>query len=157
MVALVQDQRNALRGFILRLLPPRLIMAVGMDGARPGFIGEPDQFGAGASAPQDQRSPQCCKVFAKRCETVVQPPALRCAEPLIARCLVVENVDRDDRPAFQRCGKGGMIVKAQILPEPNQLRRHLHLQENTGPALNGREESRTRISATQHNQPVWGC
>lgn len=86
----------------------------------------------------------------------MQPPTLRRAETLIARCFVIENVNRNDRSAFQCRRKSWMVVKAQILPIPNQLRRHYHLQENTGPALFGRKDSRTRISATQRNHPFGG-
>ena len=97
---------------------------MGMDGVRPGFFGEPGKFDAGASAPQDQRGTERGEMFAKRCQTVVQPPALRRAEALSAWGLVIENVNRKDGPAFRCSREGRMIVKAQVLSEPNQLRCH---------------------------------
>ena len=48
----------------------------------------------------------------------MQPPPLRAADPPFARRIVVEDVDRNDRSRMGSGGEGGLVVQAQVLPQP---------------------------------------
>jgi hypothetical protein len=65
------------------------------------------------------------QVLCKRRERVMQPPARGTTQFPCARADVIQNEDRDDRPRSGSRSKGGLIVQAQVLPEPNDNGRHI--------------------------------
>ena len=58
------------------------------------------------------------QALGQRIEAVMKPPPLRGADPPFARRIVVQDVDRNDRPRMGSGGEGGLVVQAQVLPQP---------------------------------------
>ena len=73
------------------------------------------------SASQHQCTATCSKITAQCRQTVVQPPALRRTHAPMARSFVIEDEQRDDRPRPRRSGQCGMIGKAQVIAEPDEM------------------------------------
>jgi hypothetical protein len=112
----VQDQLVAQRR--LGLAPPWLVMPRGVDGVRAGLLAQLAEHAYRIAASQDQPAVLGFQALGQCSETVMQPPPLRPADPPFARRIVVQNVDRNDRPRMGSGGEGGLVVQAQVLPQP---------------------------------------
>ncbi len=117
----MQLQAKLILHLPLRLAPPWLVMADGMDCARAHFFRQLRKNLARLAAAQDQAGVVTPKVVRQSFKRMVQPPTARPAHRVIARCLVVEDIDRDDRPRLCSGGEGRVIAQAQIAPQPDDL------------------------------------
>jgi hypothetical protein len=79
--------------------------------------------GRGRPAAQDERRSKACQFAGERGKGMVQPPALGAAERAGSVLRRLADIEWDDRsPGLCRCGKGGVIVDAQVLAEPDDDR-----------------------------------
>ena len=105
---------------LFRIAPPGLIMMQGMDPARAGFARELRQHVIALAPPQDQARSLVPQRRVQPRQAVVQPPALCAAHGPFARRLIVQHIDRDDRPFGGGGRQSGLVGKAKILAEPEQ-------------------------------------
>jgi hypothetical protein len=105
---------------ILRIAPPALVMMQGMDTAGSDFARELSQFRIAASAPEDQPAATFGERPVEAGKAVVKPPAACAAHAAIARCLIVQYENGNDRP-ISHCGiECRLVGQAQVMPEPEK-------------------------------------
>ncbi len=84
---------------------------------------------------------------------MMQPPTLRCAHSEIAWRFVIQNENGNDMRMINGSREGRVVMKAQILSEPQKMCRHVPPSGKMR-ARPREEGSQTRISATLHNRSI---
>jgi len=100
----------------------RILVAYdGSDDARRAYLLRKLRYlGGGAAPPKHQRHAIRGQRVRQGFQAMMQPPALRTADPPVARILIVENVAADDWPFAGRCSQSSLIGETQILSKPNE-------------------------------------
>ena len=106
----MQRQRIAQRR--VRRFPPWLIRTHRMDMRCTGLGHQRLEFGDRIAPPQDERHPALAKAVGQRCQTMMQPPVLRRAR------MLVEHINRDNRPLGSRRIQRSIVGKAKVLAKP---------------------------------------
>jgi len=82
------------------------------------FLGQFGKFLIAFPASKDQPRSLVAQSAIERIEAVVQPPARGGPHPAMLRCFVVQDIDRDDRPALYRSGQRRLVGKPEIPAKP---------------------------------------
>ena len=124
----VQTERGAfgqrlLHGLLLRARPGLGHLA-GVDRRGADRLDQLRDDRGGTAAAQHQRGTGLGEACGERLEAMVQPPSMRPAHGPGAGSLVVEHVDRQDRPGRGRRDQRRVVSEAQVLAEPDDRAIH---------------------------------
>ncbi|MCY1172832.1 hypothetical protein D9M73_129760 [compost metagenome] len=117
-VAAMTDEIEPLRHRTLGIAPPRLEMADAMHPGRAGFGGEFGERRVAPTPPQNQSRSRRAQIGIEAGKAMVQPPARRTAHRIMFGRLVIEDIQRHDRPLPDRSGKRWLVGQTQVTAQP---------------------------------------
>ena len=126
----MQHQFQPLGQLRLGRLVPGLVVADRMDPGGAGLGRELQELPGARPAAQHQRAAALAQAGVQRGQAVMEPPALRPADPPRPRPFVIQHIDRDDGSFGDSRKQRRMIADPQVLTQPEQSRWHgcdLHL------------------------------
>ena len=102
------------------IAPPRLDMRHGVHAPGAGFGGQLGQHRFRAPAPQHQPRAARPQVGIEADKAMMQPPPRRRPHPPVPGRLVIELIDRHDRPFRQRSQQRWLVRQPQIAAQPEE-------------------------------------